>query len=39
MALSLICFLQQLDQAQHYYCLVPNLKHELYINAQHIHNY
>ena len=24
MALSLICFLQQLDQAQHYYCLLPN---------------
>jgi len=39
MALSLICFLPQLDQAQHYYCLLPNLKHELYINIQHKYNY
>ena len=39
-ALSLICFLQQLDQAQHYYCLLlPNLKQELCINSQHKYNY
>ena len=36
--LSLICFLQQLDQVQHYYCLLPHLEQELCINAQHKYN-